>query len=96
MLTQNNKVNILAAPEAKGTITPNKFTVGAVEITGTYTGDVKKAKLYVNDKLISQGGTFKNGSFTYYVGQNVISKGSNVRLVALTSDDKELDTKMYK
>jgi co-chaperonin GroES (HSP10) len=93
VLTQNNKVNILAAPEAKGTITPNKFTVGAVEITGTYTGDVKKAKLYVNDKLISQGGTFKNGSFTYYVGQNVISKGSNVRLVALTSDDKELDTK---
>lgn len=94
VLSQNNKVTILAAPEAKGTITPNKFTVGAVEITGTYTGDVKKAKLYVNDKLISQGGTFKNGTFTYYVGQNVISKSSNVRLVAFSAEDKELDSKV--
>ncbi|MGL9730728.1 immunoglobulin-like domain-containing protein [Enterococcus sp. DIV0756] len=93
VLTQNNRVNILAAPAAKGTITPNKFTVGSVEITGTYTDDVKKAKLYVNDKLISQGGTFKNGSFTYYVGQNVISKGASVRLVAYSAEDIELDNK---
>ncbi|EOH75653.1 immunoglobulin-like domain-containing protein [Enterococcus malodoratus] len=93
VLSQNNKVNIVAAPEEKGTITPNKFTVGNVEITGTYTGDVKKAKLYVNNNLISQGGTFKNGTFTYYVGQNVIAKGSNVRLVAFGSEDNELDSK---
>lgn len=94
VLSQNNKVTIVAAPEAKGTITPNVFKVGAVEITGTYTGDVKKAKLYVNNNLISQGGTFKNGTFTYYVGQNVIAKGANVRLVAFSADDKELDSKV--
>ncbi|MGM0238781.1 immunoglobulin-like domain-containing protein [Enterococcus sp. AZ103] len=93
VLSQNNKVTVIAAPAAAGTITPNNFSVGAVEITGSYTGDVKKAKLYVNDKLISQGGTFRNGTFTYYVGQNVISKNSNVRLVALDSENKELDSK---
>ncbi|MGM0214817.1 immunoglobulin-like domain-containing protein [Enterococcus sp. AZ109] len=94
VLSQNNKVTVIAAPAAAGTITPNKFTVGQTQITGTYTGDVKKARLYVNDQLVSQGGTFSNGTFTYYVGQNVISKGSNVRLVAFSAEDKELDSKV--
>lgn len=94
VLSQNNKVTVIAAPAAAGTITPNKFTVGQTQITGTYTGDVKKARLYVNDQLVSQGGTFSNGTFTYYVGQNAISKGSNVRLVAFSAEDKELDSKV--
>lgn len=93
VLTQNNKVTIVAAPAATGTITPKTYSLGSEEITGTYTGDVKKAQLYVNDQLISQGGTFKGGSFTYYVGKNLLNKNSKVRLVALSADNKELDNK---
>ncbi|MEO1768406.1 immunoglobulin-like domain-containing protein [Candidatus Enterococcus ferrettii] len=94
VLTQNNKVTIIAAPAATGTISPNPFPLGSEQITGTYTGDVKKARLYVNDQLISQGGSFKNGTFTYYVGKNALSKNSKVRLVALSADNKELDSKV--
>lgn len=91
VLTKDNKVTVVAAPAVTGTITPSKFSLGSEQITGTYTGDVKKARLYVNDQLISQGGTFKNGTFTYYVGKNTLNKNSKVRLVALSADNKELD-----
>lgn len=92
VLTKDNKVTVVAAPAVTGTITPSKFLLGSEQITGTYTGDVKKARLYVNDQLISQGGTFKNGTFTYYVGKNTLTKNSKVRLVALSADNKELDS----
>lgn len=92
VLTKDNKVTVVAAPAVTGTITPSKFSLGSEQITGMYTGDVKKARLYVNDQLISQGGTFKNGTFTYYVGKNTLTKNSKVRLVALSADNKELDS----
>jgi hypothetical protein len=43
------------------------FVFGSTNITGTYTGDVKKGKLYVNEVYAGViGGTFKNGEFTFY------------------------------
>ena len=53
---------------------------------------MKQARLYVNGGLVSIGGTFKNGSFSYYVG-NAIKKGDSVYLVAYDPDGKELDRK---
>lgn len=91
LLQENVKVNFTSS-SYKGSISPNAYTVGAVEITGIYVGDVKQARLYVNGGLISIGGTFKNGTFNYYVG-NAIKKGDTAYLVAYGPDGKELDRK---
>ncbi|EOD7435750.1 immunoglobulin-like domain-containing protein [Enterococcus faecium] len=43
------------------------FIFGANNITGTYSGDVKKGKLYVNNSYAGViGGTFKEGKFSFY------------------------------
>lgn len=76
-----------------GTITPDPYTVGKTEVTGTYTGDVAKAKLYVNGKYISTGGSFKTSKFAYYVKEGTIKASDKVELVALDSTDKVLDKK---
>lgn len=45
----------------------NPFVFGSTDITGTYTGDVKKGKLYVNNSYAGViGGTFKEGKFSFY------------------------------
>ncbi|MCA6767775.1 cell wall anchor protein, partial [Enterococcus hirae] len=36
--------------------------------TGTYTGDMSLGRLTVNGKVVSWGGSFKDGQFSYYVG----------------------------
>ncbi len=45
-------------------------------VTGTYTGDVTRAELRVNDTFINTGGIFIDGSFEYYVG-GYIHKGDH-------------------
>lgn len=43
------------------------FIFGSTNITGTYSGDVKKGKLYVNDAYAGViGGEFKEGKFSFY------------------------------
>ncbi|WP_157456738.1 immunoglobulin-like domain-containing protein [Carnobacterium maltaromaticum] len=77
-----------------GAITPAKYTVGDTNITGTYTGDVKKAQLIVNDKAAGWGGTFTTGgTFTYYAAGAKIKAGDKVVLVGYDANDKELDRK---
>ncbi|MBC6167638.1 hypothetical protein HCA15_13365 [Listeria booriae] len=82
----------IKAPETKGTITPSLYTVGETNVTGSFTGDVVQAKLYVNGNYVSAGGTFTNGKFTYYVG-NKIKQGDTAYLVAVDKNGKELDRK---
>lgn len=75
--------------ESQGTASPTDFVLGNTTITGTYEGDVDHAQLFINDKAISWGGTFKDGSFTYYVG-NKVKAGDKVKLVLYSSRDKKL------
>jgi len=75
----------------QGTITPDAYQVGTSNISGTYTGDVARANLLVNGRSISWGGTFSNGTFSYFVNSNVIGRGDTVELVAYDANDKELD-----
>lgn len=77
----------------QGTITPNAYKVGTSTITGTYTGDVARANLLVNGKSISWGGSFANGSFSYFVNSGLIQAGDTVVLVAVDAKGKELDRK---
>lgn len=85
-------VKIVDKSVSAGTITPNNYTVGSGNISGTYTGDVTYAKVYVNNQQISVGGDFSNGNFSYYVG-NAIANGDNVRIDAYNADNQMVDSK---
>lgn len=86
------KTITLTQSESEGSLVPSDYTLGTSEITGTFTGDVTKARLVVNQQTVSWGGTFKDGQFTYYVG-NRIKANDTVVLEAYNKNDKLLDSK---
>ncbi|MDT2012872.1 immunoglobulin-like domain-containing protein, partial [Carnobacterium divergens] len=86
-----NKVVKIKEDTAQGTITPSEYKLGDSEIKGTYTGDVAKARVTINGQVQGWGGTFNNGTFTYYVGSNKIKSGDNVTITAYDKNDKVLD-----
>lgn len=63
-----------------GSIETARHNIGSTAIRGTYRGDITFAKLYINDALISQGGTFTEGTFDYYVAGGKIKAGDKVVL----------------
>ncbi|MBC2069388.1 immunoglobulin-like domain-containing protein, partial [Listeria booriae] len=89
-LLDEQKVNVIVATQ--GTITPNSYTIGETNITGKYTGDVARARLTVNGQEVSNGGTFANGNFTYFVRAGAIKAGDNVVLTAFDKNGRQLDT----
>ncbi|MEB7428083.1 BspA family leucine-rich repeat surface protein [Enterococcus faecalis] len=64
----------------QGHLTEANYKLGQSTITGTYEGNVKKARLLVDGKQISWGGTFKDGTFSYYVAPGTIKEGSMVTM----------------
>ncbi|WP_368556328.1 BspA family leucine-rich repeat surface protein, partial [Enterococcus faecalis] len=64
----------------EGTLSDVQHTVGSSTITGTYTGDMSKARLVVNGNIISVGGTFKDGTFSYYVAPNQVKETDTIHL----------------
>ncbi|MDN3100703.1 hypothetical protein P0E61_10135 [Enterococcus faecalis] len=71
-------------------MTINPYPYGNEYITGTYTGEIKKAKLYVNDKYTGVvGGTFKSNNFTFYV-KGRFKSTDKVELEGLSGQDKIL------
>jgi len=64
----------------EGTLSDVQHTVGSSTITGTYTGEMSKARLVVNGNIISVGGTFKDGTFSYYVAPNQVKETDTVHL----------------
>ncbi|EOH1637389.1 BspA family leucine-rich repeat surface protein [Enterococcus faecalis] len=64
----------------EGTLSDVQHTVGSSTITGTYTGEMSKARLVVNGHIISVGGTFKDGTFSYYVALNQVKEADTVQL----------------
>ncbi|MDW5523905.1 immunoglobulin-like domain-containing protein, partial [Carnobacterium maltaromaticum] len=90
LLQENAPVKINEA-SAIGTISPAEYSIGSTEITGTYTGDVAKARVTINGKAQAWGGTFSNGRFTYYVGNGKIQAGDTVTITAYDKNDKVLD-----
>ncbi|WP_275400796.1 immunoglobulin-like domain-containing protein [Enterococcus faecium] len=89
VLLEGNVQVTINAPQKQGTITPNAYTIGDSVITGTYTGDVRKAHLFINGNPSKWGGTFENGRFEFYVG-NLIKKDDVVTLDACTKNDQVL------
>lgn len=91
VLDANKNVSI-KVDTVKGTISPSNYSVGDVNVTGTYTGSVAKARLSINGKEQAWGGSFSGGTFSYYIGANKIKAGDNVTITAYDSNDKALDS----
>lgn len=53
-------------------IKPDDFKIGSSYITGSYSGDIKKARAYLDGTAKAIGGEFTlDGTFKYYIGSGV-------------------------
>ncbi|KAB5911022.1 BspA family leucine-rich repeat surface protein, partial [Bifidobacterium adolescentis] len=77
----------------KSELEPQEYHVGDVNITGTYTGDMSLGRLTVNGKVVSWGGSFKDGQFSYYVGVGKLKVGDKVVLDGYNKEKKLMDSK---
>ncbi|EMF0108347.1 BspA family leucine-rich repeat surface protein [Enterococcus hirae] len=77
----------------KSELEPQEYHVGDVNITGTYTGDMSLGRLTVNGKVVSWGGSFKDGQFSYYVGAGKLKVGDKVVLDGYNKEKKLIDSK---
>lgn len=94
------KVNVTSKPaESQGTIKidADKYELGNANLTGTFTGDVKSADLYVNGVNQYSGGSFDSNPFSFYLKSGLnLKSGDVVELRAYdapygTSPRKEVD-----
>lgn len=90
-LLQENAPVKVNSPSVSGSISPAEYTIGDTEITGSYMGDIAKARVTINGKAQAWGGTFSNGRFTYYIGAGKIKAGDTVTITAYDKNDKVLD-----
>ena len=77
----------------KSELKPQEYHVGDVNITGTYTGDMSLGRLTVNGKVVSWGGSFKDGQFSYYVGVGKLKVGDKVVLNGYNKEKELIDSK---
>ncbi|WP_239256608.1 right-handed parallel beta-helix repeat-containing protein [Listeria ilorinensis] len=70
-------------------LVPETYQLKENYITGTYRGNMTKARLFINGSYISVGGVFQNGTFTYYIG-NRVNENDQIRLVGYSSENKAL------
>ncbi|EMF0404978.1 BspA family leucine-rich repeat surface protein [Enterococcus hirae] len=77
----------------KSELKPQEYHVGDVNITGTYTGDMSLGRLTVNGKVVSWGGSFKDGQFSYYVGAGKLKVGDKVVLDGYNKEKELMDSK---
>ncbi|EMF0045042.1 immunoglobulin-like domain-containing protein, partial [Enterococcus hirae] len=55
-----------------------------------YTGDVYQGILLVNGEKVSQGGSFKDGKFSYYVGNLKVSEDDQVVLMGANNRGQQI------
>ncbi|EMG27662.1 lipoprotein [Listeria fleischmannii 1991] len=75
------KVNVTSKPaESQGTIKidADKYELGNANLTGTFTGDVKSADLYVNGVYQYSGGSFDSNPFSFYLKSGLNLKADDV------------------
>lgn len=75
------KVNVTSKPaESQGTIKidADKYELGNTNLTGTFTGDVKSADLYVNGVYQYSGGSFDSNPFSFYLKSGLNLKAGDV------------------
>ncbi|WP_376712791.1 immunoglobulin-like domain-containing protein [Enterococcus avium] len=77
------------------TLTPDDYKIGQTRISGSYTGNITRARAYVNGELFGTGGgDFKDGRFSYYLGSGVSKETDTLELDALDSKNNVLVSKV--
>ncbi|EGO7566492.1 hypothetical protein F6356_002524, partial [Enterococcus faecalis] len=90
-MTANGWVPLAGEPE-KGSVYVDGYQYGDINLTGTFSGDVKRGRLTINQKVVSWGGTFRDGQFTYYVGAGRIKEGDQAIIDFLNSEDEVVES----
>ncbi len=93
-----SKQHPVSLEKTKGQLLTAVKNKDAIEIKGTYDGEVNSAQLRVNGKIISQGGTFVDGKYSYYVGKTNWNENEKVTLQGLDNmglpvEGKEINVK---
>ncbi|WP_348921856.1 BspA family leucine-rich repeat surface protein [Enterococcus rotai] len=63
-----------------GSLDNVQYTLGESTIAGEYTGNMSKARLVVNGTIVSVGGTFKDGVFSYYVNPSQLKETDTIQM----------------
>ncbi|VFA57654.1 lipoprotein [Enterococcus hirae] len=88
-LIDSKEIEVIS--ESSGSIDQvDTYKLGDSTITGTYTGDIHKGKLVVNGEVISWGGTYKDGKFSYYVNSQIIKAGDQATIQGYDKFDTPL------
>ncbi|EPC6943834.1 TPA: immunoglobulin-like domain-containing protein [Enterococcus faecalis] len=72
---------------AEGSLDEVRYVLGENTISGEYSGDARKARLVVNGTIVSVGGEFDNGNFSYYVKPNQIKETDTVQIQGYDADE---------
>jgi hypothetical protein len=75
-----NKHAVEVSGRATGAISKATYQLGSKSMTGEFTGTVTSAQLLVNGKVVTKGGTFKDGKFSYYMNASLVKAGDKVSL----------------
>lgn len=73
--------------EEAASIAPDDYVVGSAFITGSYVGSIAKARAFVNGTSQAWGGTFADGTYSYYIGAGKIADGDTVYIKGYNTDD---------
>jgi len=88
-LIDSKEIEVIS--ESSGSIDQvDTYKLGDSTITGSYTGDIHKGKLVVNGEVISWGGTYKDGKFSYYVNSQIIKAGDQATIQGYDKFDTPL------
>lgn len=69
-------------PSSLGSLQVDPYQESKRQLTGTYTGPVQDASLFINGEVKSYGGSFQSdGTFTYYIAKGMIGPMDHVMLV---------------
>lgn len=73
------------------TLTATNYTFGDTMLTGNFSGDITKIRLWINDKVVTQATTTSDGTFTFHNAANFITKATDK--VELVGVDKSYNEK---
>ncbi|WP_036077924.1 immunoglobulin-like domain-containing protein [Listeria cornellensis] len=86
-----------AANVTTGNASPKEFTIGTDKyVTGTYTGDVKKLSIFVNDVEYTGGALKTDGTFSFYAQDKGIKKTDTIFVVTYDKNGKQLSKQQVK
>ncbi|EOD7438574.1 immunoglobulin-like domain-containing protein, partial [Enterococcus faecium] len=78
--------------KSEGSLKTAVREAGSNVIKGTYEGDAAGAVLKVNGEIVSQGGSFANGTFSFYIGAMKFKEDDVITMEGLDEQQQALDS----